>query len=78
MLFVKYEKDISINIFRKTFLKKDVSKQPPYFACGKRYTNIIYAKLRHNCLLNFDLFKHNIICSPVCFYGKEKDAYHFL
>lgn len=78
MLFVKYEKDISINIFRKTFLKKDVSKQPPYFACGKRYTNIFYAKLRHNCLLNFDLFKHNIICSPVCFYGKEKDAYHFL
>lgn len=45
MIFVKYEKDISINIFRKTFLKKkDVSKQPPYFACGKRYTNIMYAK----------------------------------
>lgn len=44
MIFVKYEKDISRNIFRKMFLKKDVSKQPPYFACGKRYTNIMYAK----------------------------------
>lgn len=44
MIFVKYEKDISINIFRKMFLKKDVSKQPPYSACGKRYTNIMYAK----------------------------------
>lgn len=60
------------------FLKKDVSKQPPYVACGKRYTNIMYAQLRHNCLLNFDLFKRNIICSPVCSCGKEKDAYPFL
>lgn len=78
MLNGKAKETYSINIFRKTlFKKKNVSKQPTYFAWGKRHTYIIYARLRHYCLLNFDLFKRNIICSRLCSCGKEKDAYHF-
>lgn len=36
-------------------------------------------KLRHSCLLNFDLlvFRRNIIDSPLCSCGKEEDAYNF-
>lgn len=42
----------------------------------KRYINIINTKLRHTCLLNYDLFRHDIIDSYICSCEKEKDVYH--
>lgn len=62
--------------FVRLYLKKNVSKKTPYFACGKRYTYIIYSRLRHYCLLSFDLL-NAILYVAVCSCGKEKDAYHF-
>lgn len=38
----------------------------------------MHARLRHNCVLNIDLFrcKSNIIDSPLCSCGKVEDNYH--
>ena len=52
-------------------------KPPPYFSFGKRYINIIHTKLRHNCILNNDLYRRNIIESPLCSCGLVEDSYHF-
>ena len=39
--------------------------------------NIIHTRLRHNCVLNIDLFRCNIIDSPLCSCGKPEDTYHY-
>ena len=45
------------------------------YSFGDRYTNIIHTKLRHNCALNSDLYRCNIIDSPLCSCGKAKDSF---
>ena len=51
--------------------------RPLYFSHGERYWNIIHTRLRHNCVLNIDLFRCNIIDSPLCSCGKPEDTYHY-
>ena len=75
-LSIEARASTSINTFRK-YLTTDVSNPPPYFSFGKRYTNIVHTKLRYNCLLNDDLYKRNIVNTPLCSYGKTEDSYHF-
>ena len=63
-----------------TFMNKVKTKQnspPVYFACGIRRLNILHTRLRHNCILNKDLFRCNIINSPLCTCGKIEDEYHY-
>ena len=67
---------ISINAFRKNILPQ-ITTPPSYFSFGKRYTNVIHTKLRHNCILLCDLHKRNITNSPYCACGHIEDAYHF-
>lgn len=56
----------------------NINKSPPsYFSFGDRFYNIIHTKLRHNCILNCDLFRYNIIDSPSCTCGKVEDTYHY-
>ena len=40
-------------------------------------TNIIHTKLRHYCILKYDLCKRNTLNCPQCSYGKQEDAYQF-
>lgn len=49
------------------------SKVPKYFLHGKRVANIIHTKLRHNCLLNYDLHRRNIADSPNCILSMWKE-----
>lgn len=73
------KKSTSIRQFQRSISKcTSDSKVPKYFLHGKRATNIIHTKLRHNCLLNYDLHRRNIIDSPNCICGKKEDVYHFL
>ena len=48
-----------------------------YFSFGERHLNIIHTRLRHNCILNKDLFRCNIIGSPLCTCGSVEDDYHY-
>ena len=56
----------------KTFSQKIISQvneinnnhPPVYFSYGDRTHNILHTKLRHNCILNCDLHRYNIIDSP--------------
>lgn len=49
--------------------------RPNLFTYGDRYLNIIHTTLRHSYALN-DLFRCNIINSPLCSCGKLEDIYH--
>ena len=53
------------------------SSAPMHFNFGKRMLNIIYTKLRHNCILNYDLYRKNIADTPNCSCAKQEDAYNF-
>ena len=66
----------SINSFKQR-LHVPKKPRPSYFSYGERYWNIIHTRLRHKCALNNDLFRCNIIDSPLCSCGKTEDAYHF-
>ena len=59
---------------------KDVHRVPEYFNVGKRKTNIVLTKLRNSCSsLNCDLFRVNLVNSPVCSYGYfTEDVVHFM
>lgn len=48
-----------------------------YFFFGKCCINIIYIKLRYNCVLNYDFCKCNIINNLLCLCGKIEDVYYF-
>ena len=50
---------------------------PAYFSHGDRTLNILHTKLRHNCILNCELHRYNIIDSPYCTCGKIEDTYHY-
>ena len=76
----------SIRIFKKQlaaiFAYNDCNtaahkSRPEFYSFGDRYTNIIHTKLRHNCALNSDLFRCNIIDSPLGSCGKAEDTYHY-
>lgn len=65
----------SMNLFCKHM--PTVTKPPIYFSFGKRCINIIHTKLRHNCVINYDLCKRNIINNPLCLCGQTEDVYQF-
>ena len=66
----------SIGIFKRK-LSNNNDKPPKYFSYGKRYLNILHTKLRHNCILNNDLYRCNIISNPNCSCGMKEDSHHF-
>ena len=59
---------------------KNVHRVPEYFNVGKRKTNIILTKLRNSCSsLHSDLFRVNLVNSPVCSCGYfTEDVVHFM
>ena len=57
--------------------KKSRSAPPSYFDYGNRRLNVLQTRLRHNCVLNNDLFRCNLISSPLCTCGKVEDTYHY-
>ena len=64
----------------KSFLKNisvEIANPPSYYAFGKRFINIIHTKLRHKCILHYDLYKRNITNTPFCSCGQNEDVYHF-
>jgi hypothetical protein len=65
----------SLNSFKNNF-QIPITPRPSFFSHGERYWNIIHTRLRHNCVWNKDLFRCNIINSPLCTCGKIEDAYH--
>ena len=67
----------SIGSFMKKVNNTKQNSPPVYFACGNRRLNILHTRLRHNCILNKDLFRCNIINSPLCTCGKIEDEYHY-
>ena len=62
--------------FHDTFMS-NIPKPPNYFSAGNRKINIIHTKLRHNCILNNDLFRRNVIGSLLCSCGQVENSYHF-
>lgn len=61
-----------INLFCKHMPK--VTKLSINFSFGKRCNNIIYIKLRHNCVLNYDFCNRNIINNPLSLRGQTEDV----
>lgn len=59
----------------KSSIQLNQTNPPSYFCFGKRRFNIIQTKLRHNGILNFDLFRRNIE-SPNCQCGLPEDSYY--
>ena len=70
----QFAADIAYNNCNTTAHKS----RPEFYSFGDRYTNIIHTKLRHNCALNSDLFRCNIIDSPLCSCGKAEYTYHYI
>ena len=73
---IELRQSISLKTFKNN-LHLPKSLPPSYFSHGERYWNVIHTRLRHNCVLNKDLFRCNIIDSPLCSCGKTEDAYHY-
>ena len=63
----------------KNTIRHIPSKPQLYFSYATRCLNIIHTKLRHNCILNYYLFRKNILVieSPKCACGLPEDSYHF-
>lgn len=77
-LSIGVRNETSIQRFKNSLYKsKNIAKAPSFFTHGKRKLNIIHTKLRHNCILNYDLHKINIIESSNCRCESPEDAYHF-
>ena len=66
----------SLSVF-KSKIKQKITEAPPYFNFGKRRNNILHTRLRHNCVLNADLHRCNIISSPLCSCGKVENTHHY-
>ena len=64
----------------KMALRTTTHKIPAYYLYGKRKSNILHTRLRHNCSsLNYDLFRCNLIPDPSCNCGNPcENAYHFV
>ena len=68
----------SLSIF-KNYLNQDKSIIPKHFYVGERKSQILHARLRTGCSsLKFDLYRKNIVDSPLCTCGLIEDADHFL
>jgi len=67
----------TLGIFKNKITKP--FKPPDYFDTGNRYLSIILAHLHLNCSsLNGDIFRVNIINSPLCTCGQgHEDVYHY-
>jgi hypothetical protein len=76
-IFTVYMITINANASKCIFFLPQITIPSPYFSFGKKYTNIIHTKLRHNCILLCDLHKRNITNSPYCSCGHIEDTYHF-
>lgn len=77
-LSIGVRNETSIQRFKNSLYKtKNIAKAPSFFTHGKRKLNIIHTKLRHHCILNYDLHRINIIESGNCRCGSPEDAYHF-
>ena len=76
LLQIEAREATSLTIFKK-HINRNIPKPPNYFSAGNRKINIIHTKLRHNCILNNDLFRRNIIGSPLCSCGQVENSYHF-
>ena len=63
-----------LETFFKKHINKNIPKPPTYFSVGNRKINIIHTKLRHNCIQNNDLFRSNIIGSPLCSCGQVENS----
>ena len=61
----------------KNNIRRIPTKFPLYFGYGTRCLNITHTKLRHNCILNYDLFRKNIIESPKYACGLPENSYQF-
>jgi hypothetical protein len=68
----------SVLSFMNELKNKKENSLPPYFSCGNRRLNIIHTRLRHNCILDKNLFCCNINNSPLCTCGKLEDDLHAL
>lgn len=76
-LSLEAREETSLKIFKKN-ITESIPQRPKYFSFGNRTINILHTKLRHSCILNYDLYKRNIqIESPNCICGQKEDVYHF-
>jgi hypothetical protein len=69
----------AIRRFHKNVSSNSINnpKPPTYFSYGPLLLNIIHIKHRHTCILNYDLYRCNIVNSPLCSRGMREDTYHF-
>ena len=71
-----FKKQLAANFAYNNCYTTAHKSRPEFYSFGVRYTNIIHTKLRHKCALNSDLFRFNLINSPLCSCGKVEDTYH--
>ena len=78
-LEVTVRQSSSISVFKKQISARNLP--PIYFSKGKRLSNILHTKLRHNCsALNSDLYRVNIKDTPQCSCGAhdENSEHYFM
>ena len=61
------------------YLNQDKLSIPKFYFYGNRIAQILHTRLRTGCsVLKYDLYRKNIVDSPVCTCGLIEDAEHFL
>ena len=75
--FVFLKKQLAANIAYDNCDTTAHQSKPQFYSIGDTYKNIIHTKLRHYCAFNSDLFRCNIIDSPLSSCGKAGDTYHY-
>ena len=69
----------SLPTFKTAIAQRNTNKVHCLEYLGNRKFNIIHARLRHNCsILNYDLFRCNIVEDPSCRCGNPcENVFHF-
>ncbi len=68
----------TLSIF-KSRINLNIRKSSPLFNIGNRREQILHARLRLSCsALNYDLYRKNIVNSPLCTCGAQETVTHFL
>ena len=68
----------SLSIF-KNHLFANVSPWPDYFNAGSRVGQVLRTSLRLECsALNNDLYRRNLVGSPLCECGEVENATHYI
>ena len=68
----------SFSIF-KNHLFADVSPWPDYFNAGSRVGQVLHTRLCLECsALNNDLYRRNLVASPLCERGEVENATHYI